>query len=227
MDSKTRKIINAILIVLVIGLIYICVGSIMGPVHFGQERAEREKAVKTRLIQIRKAELQYKIQKGRYCGSFSELIQFINTATMQNLVKDGELTDAQMDAGMTEAKAEAIVRSGDAKLIAQNGLQKFRRDTVKVNLKETLFCKNFHADSIQYIPYSGGEKFELQVTAHVSSTGVTEYMMQCGAIYGQYLKGLDKNEISNLTDMTLKEGRYAGLKIGDLITPNNNAGNWE
>lgn len=227
MDGKTRKRVNAILIVLVIGLAYICVASIMGPINFDKERSARESVVKARLIQIRQAQLQYKIQHGKYCGTFAELIIFIDKATMKNVVKEGELTEAQMDSGMTEAKAEAIVKSGDAALIARNGLQKFRRDTMEVKLKETLFGKNFHADSIQYIPFSNGEKFELQVATHLTASGVVEYMMQCGASYCQYLKGLDENEIANLTDMMMKEGQYAGLKIGDILTPNNNAGNWE
>lgn len=227
MDCKTRKIVNSILIILVIGLAYVCVGSVMGPIHFDKARAVREKEVKARLIQIRKAELQYKIQNGKYCGTFTELIRFIKTAKMKNVIKEGDLTDVQMDSGMTEARAEAIVRSGNAALIAKNGLQKFRRDTVCVNLRETLFGQNFNADSIQYIPFGEGEKFELQVTTHTTSSGIVEYMMQCSATYSQYLHGLDANEINNLTDRVQKEGHFAGLKIGDLITPNNNAGNWE
>jgi len=51
--------------------------------------------------------------------------------------------------------------------------------------------------------------------------------MECRAPYSAYLKGLSEREIYNLTDAAEKQGRYAGLKIGDLMTPNNNAGNWE
>ena len=51
--------------------------------------------------------------------------------------------------------------------------------------------------------------------------------MECRAPYAAYLKGLSEREIYNLTDAAEKQGRYAGLKIGDLTTPNNNAGNWE
>jgi hypothetical protein len=51
--------------------------------------------------------------------------------------------------------------------------------------------------------------------------------MECGARYDEYLQGLDADEVSNLTDEAMGAGRFPGLKIGDLETPNNNAGNWE
>ena len=52
-------------------------------------------------------------------------------------------------------------------------------------------------------------------------------LMECGAQYQQYLNGLDENSIANLVEAANEAGLYPGLKIGDLITPNNNAGNWE
>ena len=33
--------------------------------------------------------------------------------------------------------------------------------------------------------------------------------------------------LATLKDLAEKTDRYAGLKIGDLFNPNNNAGNWE
>lgn len=213
--------------VLVLGLAYICVASVMEPINFDKECAARERVVKKHLMQIRQAEQQYKIQHGRYCSTFDELISFINTASMKDVVREGMLTEKQMDAGLTEARAETIVKSGDATLIARNGLQKFRRDTMVVKLKDKLYGKAFCTDSICYIPFSDGEVFDLQIATHVTATGVVESMMQCGAVYSQYLKGMDKNGIANLTERAMNEGRYAGLKIGDLLTPNNNAGNWE
>lgn len=51
--------------------------------------------------------------------------------------------------------------------------------------------------------------------------------MECGAEYKTYLQGLDKGMTDNLTEEAEAEGRYPGLKIGDLTTPNDNDGNWE
>jgi hypothetical protein len=51
--------------------------------------------------------------------------------------------------------------------------------------------------------------------------------MECGARYEQFLDGLDANSVANLIEEASAAGRYPGLKIGDIVQPNNNAGNWE
>ena len=223
-----KKAFNIILGVCALALLYLCYGSIMEPIEFNKEKALREAAVKERLIQIRDAEEQYRtLHQGEFCDSFSVLIDFIKNAKVPFVSKVGELSDEQMEKGLTEAKAAAIVKSGDAAAIAANGLQNFRRDTVWINMVDTIFGKGFNADSIQYIPYSDGEKFELEKSIHVGRSGVTQNVMECRAPYASYLKGLSEREIFNLEDDAEKRSVYGGLKIGDLSTPNNNAGNWE
>ena len=143
------------------------------------------------------------------------------------MTKVGELSDKQMESGLTESKAAAIVNSGDAAAIAANGLQNFRRDTTWTPMAEAIVGTDGNADSLKFIPYSDGQTFELEKTIHVGRSGVTQNVMECRAPYSAYLKGLSEREIYNLTDAAEKQGRYAGLKIGDLMTPNNNAGNWE
>lgn len=91
----------------------------------------------------------------------------------------------------------------------------------------TLVRKGYMADSLRFVPYSDGETFSLNTTVTSLKSGRDVPLMECGAQYDQYLKGLDDNSIANLIDNASSTGRYPGLKIGDLITPNNNAGNWE
>ena len=222
-----KKVINLVLGLCALALLYLCYSSIMEPINFNKAKEMREAAVKERLIQIRNAEEQYRLQKGEFCDSFPELIAFIKDGKVPFINKVGELTDEQMDKGMTEAKAAAIVNSGDAAAIAANGLQNFRRDTVWVALADTLFGKGFVADSIQYIPYSNGKVFELEKSVVTNKSGVVQNVMECRATYDDYLQGLRSREVSNLKDMAEKTERYPGLKIGDLYTANNNAGNWE
>ena len=83
------------------------------------------------------------------------------------------------------------------------------------------------ADSLQYIPYSDGERFSLSATTVITKSGQQMPLMECGAQYQQYLNGLDENSIPNRVEAAYEAGLYPGLKIADLITPNNNAGNWE
>lgn len=81
-------------------------------------------------------------------------------------------------------------------------------------------------DSLRFIP--GTRKpFSLRVSGIMGKTGRQIPVMECGARYDEYLQGLDADEVGNLTDEAASAGRFPGLKIGDLETPNSNAGNWE
>ena len=51
-------------------------------------------------------------------------------------------------------------------------------------------------------------------------------LMECGASYEDFLNGLDENAVQELIDNAMISGAYPGLKIGDITTDNNNAGNW-
>ncbi|MBO4660689.1 MAG: hypothetical protein J5610_04450 [Prevotella sp.] len=77
------------------------------------------------------------------------------------------------------------------------------------------------------IPYSVDEHFELRTTTFVGKSGRQVPLMECGAQYQQYLDGLNENSVANLIEDANNAGLYPGLRIGDLTTPNNNAGNWE
>ncbi len=83
------------------------------------------------------------------------------------------------------------------------------------------------ADSISYIPFSSKKRFSLQISSTVGKSGRQVPLMECGAEYADYLNGLDESSVASLTDEANAAGRYPGLKIGDLETPNDNAGNWE
>ena len=83
------------------------------------------------------------------------------------------------------------------------------------------------ADSVQYIPYSGGKRFRLAVSVQLTKTGNRVPLMECSATYADYLHGLNASQIADITEDANASGRFAGLKIGDLTTPNDNAGNWE
>lgn len=91
----------------------------------------------------------------------------------------------------------------------------------------TLVKSGLLADSLQYIPFSGKKRFDLTVTTLTSKSGRNIPLMECGAKYNDYLSGLNENSISNLIEEANNAGKYPGLKIGDIITPNDNAGNWE
>ncbi|CCY02538.1 putative uncharacterized protein [Prevotella sp. CAG:924] len=160
--AKLLKNQNIILGFCVLVLVVLCWLSVERPMRFEREQAEREKAVKARLLHIRTAEERYRARKGVYTGDWATLIR--------------------------------------AKLLA---------------------------DSLQYVPFSGKERFHLEASFVMGKSGRQVPVMQCGATYDQYLKGLDENAVANLTEKANMGGRFPGLMIGDITQPNENAGNWE
>ena len=228
-----KKVINGILAVCVLALLFICWRSIQDDQDFNAEVRNRESVVKARLLQIRSAEEAYKLQhEGTYCADWSVLIDFVKNGRLPIIMKQGVLSDAQMDKGLTEAKAAAIVNSGDEKAIIENGLQDFRRDTVWVSLIDALYKEDdFVADSLRYIPFSKGDTFELIACPNTTRSGTIIQVMECNAPDSSFLKGMGKmgdRLIYNRAEEADAKGAYPGLKIGDAGNNwNNNAGNWE
>ncbi|MDY6099624.1 MAG: hypothetical protein SPI27_07760 [Bacteroidaceae bacterium] len=228
-----KKVINGILAVCVLALLFICWRSIQDDQDFNAEVRNRESVVKARLLQIRSAEEAYKLQhEGTYCADWSVLIDFVKNGRLPIIMKQGVLSDAQMDKGLTEAKAAAIVNSGDEKAIIENGLQDFRRDTVWVSLIDSLYKEDdFVADSLRYIPFSKGDTFELIACPNTTRSGTIIQVMECNAPDSSFLKGMGKmgdRLIYNRAEEADAKGAYPGLKIGDAGNNwNNNAGNWE
>ena len=228
-----KKVINGILAVCVLALLFICCRSIQDDQDFNAEVRNRESVVKARLLQIRSAEEAYKLQhEGTYCADWSVLIDFVKNGRLPIIMKQGVLSDAQMDKGLTEAKAAAIVNSGDEKAIIENGLQDFRRDTVWVSLIDSLYKEDdFVADSLRYIPFSKGDTFELIACPNTTRSGTIIQVMECNAPDSSFLKGMGKmgdRLIYNRAEEADAKGAYPGLKIGDAGNNwNNNAGNWE
>ena len=73
-----------ILLVIAIGLLaYLCVMCIYTPIHFDEERGVREKAIIANLVNIRKAQIEFKNQYGRYTASCDTLVDFIKNGKIR------------------------------------------------------------------------------------------------------------------------------------------------
>ena len=223
-----KKLINVFLGLCVAGLLFITWRSIQDTEDFDADVRARENVVKARLLEIREAQEAYKAQYGEYCPDWSVLIQYVKTGRLPIVMKQGVLTDKQMDAGLTERRAAEIVASGDQAAIAANGLQDFRRDTIWVSLKDSLYnYDGFVADSLRYIPFAEGDTFGLVACPNTTRSGTIIQVMECCAPDSSFLKGMGKQG-SRIINNRAEEAAYPGLKIGDIGGNwNNNAGNWE
>lgn len=210
---------------------YVCVMSIVTPIRFEEKKTQRENAIIKNLVYIRTAETEFRSQKGYYTADLDSLILFLKTAKKKEVLKEGALTEAQLEAGLTEAKAVKIIARGNAKEIKANGLENFKRDTIYTNMIQSLYKGEFsenNIDKIIYIPYTNKTRFEVETNnTYQTDRGIKVPLIEVRAHYNTYLADLDDQERVNLVDRETKLDHYPGLKFGSIIAPNNNAGNWE
>ena len=227
-----KKVLNLLLVVTIVGLAYICYRSIMGPIEFEEERDFREKAIIARLIDIRTAQVEYRnILKIGYADNLDSLIEFVKTSQMPVILKEGELDDKQLERGLTEKKAMEIInkakKTNNWKEVEKEGLMGFRRDTSWIALLDTIFPKGYAIDSLAYVPFGNGARFEVETSVDTTKAGGPQYLFEARTPYEVYLTGVNDQELKNLIADMKKMDRYCGLKVGDVNMPNNNAGNWE
>ena len=205
----TLKILLAVAVVL---LAYMCYRSVMGPIEFDKTREQRENLIKARLIDIRKAQIEYKNIHKVHAANFDELSKFLKDEKLPFLIKQGVLTDEQLEKGMTEQEA------------VKKGL--IRRDTVWVTAVDTLFGSGYNVDDMRNVP-GANVQFSMDTATLTSGSGYTVKVFQCGVLYDDYLGDLDKQLVYNLKDKAEKMNKYQGLRVGSIEEINNNAGNWE
>lgn len=90
-----------------------------------------------------------------------------------------------------------------------------------------LIREGYLTQPMQYIPYTDNKQFRMAATVITTTSGRAVPVMECGAYYTDYLDGMDRHQVISLMREAGESGNYPGLKIGDLIIPNDNAGNWE
>ena len=209
-----RITLNILLIGAITVLFYMCYRSIMNVQEFDWEKERRDLAIQTRLIDIRKAQIEYKNFYGFHAGSFEDLAKFLNEDRLPFVRKEGSLTDEQLEKGMKE---EDAIKLG---LIS--------RDTTWVLAKDTLFYPGFDPMTLANVPIEGvNAKFKMDTATIASGAGYTVKVFEASVLYDTYLSDLDRQQLINLKDRMAKMERFLGLRVGSVREINNNAGNWE
>ena len=251
--KTTRNIVICVLSIAAVVMAYFCVTSVTTPIKFENTRAQREVTVIKHLVDLRTAEVEFHHQNGRFTANHDSLLAFLKTAPKKEVLKEGSLTDKQLEAGLTEHKAVKILNEAKKKAlkknqfedndalyayiwendkdVVSNGLAGFRRDTIELNMIQALYKGEYDEKSIDRIveiPYSNGKRFEIEVNNdYKTSQGIRVPLFEARAPFESYLSDLNEQELVNLIDRETKLDHYAGLKVGDIYAPNNNAGNWE
>jgi len=191
--TKTVRLgISALLVILVASLAYADYMSIKVPIEFQDEKERRYEHVVQRLKDIRTAEIAFKAKYQMYTGSFDTLISFIKSDSIPFVKAFGEVPD-------TLSEEEALKRG----LVI--------RDTIFVAVKDSIFKQSddrahrFIADSLRFVPFSGGAEFDL-AAGMIERSGVDVPVFQA-------------------TDSKPFDPRDP-MQVGSLNDPKTN-GNWE
>jgi len=228
--KMVKNIFKVVMVVAIIFMAFLCYRSIEEPIEFENQKEIRQAAVIKRLVDIRKAEMDFKDAKGHYTASFDSLITFVKTAKKAVVRKEGRITDQQLSKGLTEKKALKLTRAEAAQYGVDNYdafKASFKRDTVFESILVAEFGANYPIDSIAYVPFTNGQKFTLETGSYTNKSEQVIPLFEARVDNNIYLNGLNRQEIVNMNDDAENLGKYAGLKVGDKTTPNNNAGNWE
>ncbi|MDP3435049.1 MAG: hypothetical protein Q8T04_19085 [Bacteroidota bacterium] len=209
-----KTVIQIVLVAVAIILAYLLYTSVERPLDFEKAKKERYNATIERLKDIRKAEIAYKDIHGKFTGSWDTLINFVKTGELPLVRKIGMLTDSMIEAGWTEKRA---LKEG-----------KIIRDTIYVNVLDTVFGKGYKIDDIKFIPVPDTvAMFQLGAGIITTGSGIKVPVFEAKAHNNTILRGLDRQLVINLNESRRTNDKYPGLKVGSLEETINNAGNWE
>lgn len=208
-----KKVIQIVLAIAIIVLAYAIWESIQAPIRFQKEKKVRYDATIQRLKDIRTAQIAYKSEYGKFTASFDTLINFVKNDSMRLVKAEGSLSDELLAQGWTE------------EIAVQEGL--IKRDTIRIAIKDTLFKReDFNPDVLWKVPFTENDSFQMgTATLNVSKLDVNVF--EAKVHNDVLLHGLEQQEIINLNDRMKNQNNFPGVKVGDLVEPNNNAGNWE
>ena len=234
-----NKVVNNIVVyvflplcILVLG--YLLVDSVLQPVRFNKEKEARELVGIDRLKDIRVLQDAYKSVNGKYVSDIDSLVDFYKNGDIIVRMQIGSKDDS-LAMAHTKAIKQArywlrganlnrylyqLYEEGDKNLV-------FSIDN-KIPVKDTLFHNRvgFEIDSLKTIPFSGGQKVEMESIVKKVS-GVNVPLFEARMPYKKLLHGMDNQLRINLDADRRNGNKYEGLQVGSISAPNNNAGNWE
>ena len=235
MNSVLKKVLTYfILPLIIVGLTWAIVRSVMEPVNFNKHRAYRESVAIQRLKDIRDLQVAYKNVNGRYASTLDSLKLFYNEGKMKITMNVGSKDDSlamahteQIKKKYRNLKGEKLAEKLNELYLAGDQHLVFQVVT-EIPVKDTIFRSraDFNVDEIAIIPFSGDSVIMESTIKTVS--GVKVPLFEASMPFKSLLRGLEPEQLRiNLDAEREDQGRYKGLQVGSISAPNNNAGNWE
>ena len=229
MNSILKKVLTYLILpACIAGLTYALVSSVMEPVHFEKHKEYRKGIAVQRLKDIRELQVAYKNVNGKYTADIDSLIMFYNEGKMKVVMQIGSQDDSVAVANTKALKKRKPKIKPEEMLKLYNAGQSlvFKIEN-EVPVKDTLFShrEHFVVDSLAFIPFSGDSIIMASTIKRVS--GVNVPLFEASMPWKSLLKGLNNQLRINLDSQCEDQGKFKGLQVGSVESPNNNAGNWE
>ncbi len=228
MKILTKVLTYLVLPVIIAGMTYAIVKSVMEPVEFNKHRAYRESIAIQRLKDIRDLQVAFKNVNGRYSSTIDSLKWFYNEGKMKVVMQVGSQDDSVAVAN-TQAlkKKNPKIKPEEMLKLAMQGQKLVFKIENEIAVKDTLFNHrdDFFVDSLAFIPFCGDSVMMESTVKKVS--GVNVPLFEAKMPFKSLLRGLNNQLRINLDSEQEDKGRYKGLMVGSIDAPNNNAGNWE
>lgn len=202
--------------------------SVKMDLEFTERKEMMRVEIKQRLIDIRDAQVEFRLVYGKYAQSMDELKAFIKNGKAMNIIKEGSIPDKvedwHWDSLRTWYPKEEKYKNKPEKLSEFEAwkLGIIKRDTTyepvvnKVFLNEKKASKRisryrFEVDSLDVAPFTGGKKKIVFKTNTVFKNGVELPVFEAKWF---------------LQSSRLNPDKYDTLKVGSLKEPTTN-GNWD
>ena len=159
MNSILKKVLTYLVLpVIIAGMTYALVSSVMEPVEFNKHRAYREGIAIQRLKDIRDLQVAFKNVYARYSPTVDSLKWFYNEGKMKVVMQVGSQDDSVAVAN-TQAlkKRKPKIKPEEMLALYQNGEKLVFKIENEVAVKDTLFNgrEDFCVDSLAFITFCG------------------------------------------------------------------------
>lgn len=206
-----------LLIIIVLASIWSCNSN--SNTQFEEDVARREQAAIQKLKRIRLLQELYKSQSGIYASSFDTLKTFYTNGCFLDKEQKEEIEDALSDYGRYEKEnlGTTMLEAHQAGYYSWDYLENFTKQKHYFDSLEQ--SGSFHISEIEKIPFSD-RIIDLKVDKSAS-------LLEVAIPYRDLLWDLNQQSVEELIASKEAEGKYSGLKFGNIEAPNNNAGNWD
>lgn len=199
-EEKTQFImkiaIQSGLLVVSLVLAYLIYDGIQTKIEFRKLAQSRNEVVQDKLMDIVKAQKEFKSEKGKYANNFQELLHFLNNDSLTIVKAIGNVPDS-----LTEVEA------------VERGI--VIRDTLLVPAR-TIFDEDYPIAELPVVPFSDEQEFKMQAGI-IEKNKVNVNVFEASTTLEHVYNGLrTKNESVDLNDE---------IKVGSMTEPIT-TGNW-